>query len=335
MQKFKSFLIPVFSLIFLIITGCGNKEENSPYSKIYNLPELKELSDSIRRFPKMDELYQRRANLILTTNENYADAAIYDLQRAWALNKKVDYAVDLGYLLQKKNTDSAIQFLKTSLPLFPNRVDLSYCLADAYITAKQYEPALAINDSILNTDTSNKLFLEKKANLLLEMDRKNEASILLEKLYNSGAKYIGANLAFLFAETKNSKVLKLTDEMIKADTTQEHGEPYYFKGVYYYNMGDKNKALEFFNKAIINDKYLADAWIEKGKTQFELNQTTVSRTTFLKLIEISPDNADAYFWLGKCEEAGGNKMEAKINYQKAFALDKTMTEAKEAFNKLK
>jgi tetratricopeptide (TPR) repeat protein len=329
MQKLKSVLIPLF-LLALLVSACGNKEDESPYSKIYELPELKPISDSISQFPKNDELYYRRSTIILTVNENYADAAIYDLQKAWALNKKVEYAVDLGYLYQKKKPDSAIQFLKTSLSLFPNRVDLSYCLADAYVAAKKYDFALAINDSILNTDTTNRLFLEKKANLLLDMDKKVEAAVILEKLYNSGAKYIGANLAFLLAETKNPKVLVLTDEMIKADTAHEHGEPLYFKGVYYYNIGDKNKAIDFFSKAIVNDKYFADAWIEKGKTQFELNQLAASKATFSKLNEISPDNADSFYWLGKCEEAAGNKEEARINYQKAFALDKTMTEAKEA-----
>jgi tetratricopeptide (TPR) repeat protein len=334
MQKIKSLLPPVFFLFVLLIAGCGNKEEDSPYSNIYNLPELVSISDSIRQFPKNADLYFRRSNIILTINENYDDAALYDLQKAWTLNKKAEYAAELGYLYQRKNPDSAIQFLKNVLPLFPNRVDLSYTLADAYITRKQYNAALAINDSILKTNPTNRLFLEKKANLLLDMNKKDEAIVILEKLYNSGAKYIGANLAFLFAETKNPKVLALTDEMIKSDSAMEHAEPYYFKGVYYYNIDDKLRALEFFNKAIINDKYFVDAWIEKGKTQFELNQTAISKSTFLKLIEISPDNADAFYWLGRCEEAAGNKAEAKINYQKAFALDKTMMVAKEAANRI-
>ena len=334
MQKMKRLLPLVLSLFVLLISGCGNKEEDSPYSNIYNLPELTAISDSIRQFPKNDDLYFRRSTIILTINENYDDAALYDLRKAWALNKKAEYAAELGYLYQRKNPDSAIQFLKTSLPLFPNRVDLSYTLADAYIAAKKYEPALAINDSILKTDPTNRLFLEKKANLLLDMNKKDEAVIILEKLYNSGAKYIGANLAFLFAETKNPKVLTLTDEMIKSDSAMEHAEPYYFKGVYYYNINDKLKALEFFDKAIINDKYFVDAWIEKGKTQLELNKAGTSKSTFLKLIQISPDNADAFYWLGKCEEAAGNKAEAKINYQKAFALDKTMTVAKEAAGRI-
>ena len=137
MLKINRLLLPGFSLFVLLIAGCGNKEEDSPYSNIYNLPELISISDSIQQFPKNDDLYFRRSNIILTINENYDDAALYDLQKAWSLNKKAEYAAELGYLYQRKNPDSAIRFLKSSLPLFPNRVDLSYTLADAYIAAKK------------------------------------------------------------------------------------------------------------------------------------------------------------------------------------------------------
>ena len=320
--------------ISIFLTACNNKEDNSPFSNIYQLRELKPISDSILQFPKDDELHYRRANLILAVNENYIDAAIYDLQKAWSLKKQVNYAVDLGFLLQKKNPDSAIRFLKPLLLLFPGRVDLHYDLADAYFAAKKFDLALAINDSILQTDTSNKLFLEKKAYLLLEMGKKAEASILLEKLYKAGNKHVGADLAFLLAETKNPKALAIADDMIRSDSAKEHAEPYYFKGVYYYNIGDKNKAIELFNQAILTDKYFTDAWIEKGKTQFELKQLDKARSTFEKIIEVSPDNGDAFYWLGKCAEEAGNKAEAKLNYQKAYALDKTLTEAKESADRI-
>jgi len=38
--------------------------------------------------------------------------------------------------------------------------------------------------------------------------------------------------------------------------------------------------------------------------------------------------------MGKCNEAMGNLTEAKLNYQRAFSLDNTFTEAKEAADKL-
>ena len=318
-------------LIGLIITaGCSNKEENSPYSNIYDLPELKNISDSIRKFPGNDSLYYRRANQILVVNNNFTDAAIYDLKKAWELKQSGDYAIDLGYLLQKKNADSALIFLMDAKKKFPDNAELSFCLAEAYIKTKKTEQALAEVDGIVAKDPANKYLLERKVSVLMRLDKKAEAIAVLEKLFDAGNKYVGADLAFLLAEAKNPKVLAIADDMIRSDSVQEHAEPYYFKGIYYYNIGDKAKAIEFFNRAIQNDKFFIDAWVEKGKTQFELKQVANAKITFDKIIEISPDNADAFYWLGKCAEATGNKEEAKLNYQKAFALDKTLIEAKEA-----
>ena len=320
--------------VFIFLTACNNKEDNSPFSNLYQLTELKPISDSILQFPKNDRLHYRRGNMILAVNDTYTDAAIYDFQKAWSLNQMPDYATDLGYLLQKKSADSAIRFLKSAIPIFPTNVELRYCLAEAYLAGKMPDSALAIHNSILQSDSTNKFYLERKAVLLMKLDKKDEAIKTLEKLYDAGNKYVGADLAFLFAEAKNPKVLAIADEMIKADTAEEHAEPYYFKGVYYYNVGNKTKAIELFNRAIQNDKNFTDAWIEKGKTQFELNQMDKAKSTFEKIIEISPDNADAFYWLGKCAEAAGNKEEAKLNYQKAYALDKTLTEAKEAASRI-
>lgn len=320
------------SLLIILVTaaGCGNKEENSPYSNIYNLPELKNISDSIRKFPENDALYYRRANQILVVNDNFTDAAIYDLKKAWSLKQSGDYAIDLGYLLQKKNADSALIFIADAKKKFPDNTELGFCLAEAYIKAKKPDQALAEVNNIIAKDPTNKYLLERKVSVLMRLEKKDEAIAVLEKLFDAGNKYVGADLTFLLAEAKNPRVLTIADDMIRSDSAQERAEPYYFKGIYYYNIGDKTKAIELFNRAIQNDKFFIDAWIEKGKTQFELKRVANAKTTFEKIIQISPDNADAFYWLGKCAEAAGNKEEAKLNYQKAFALDKTLTDAKEA-----
>jgi tetratricopeptide (TPR) repeat protein len=49
---------------------------------------------------------------------------------------------------------------------------------------------------------------------------------------------------------------------------------------------------------------------------------------------VSNTDPDAYYWLGRCYEATQNRNEAISNYQKAFALDKTFTDAKDAIEKL-
>ena len=45
---------------------------------------------------------------------------------------------------------------------------------------------------------------------------------------------------------------------------------------------------------------------------------------------VTPSFPDAWYWIGRCLEISGQKEEAKLNYEKAYSLDKTFTEAKEA-----
>jgi len=49
---------------------------------------------------------------------------------------------------------------------------------------------------------------------------------------------------------------------------------------------------------------------------------------------VSNTDADAYYWMGRCFEATGKKDDAITNYQRALALDRTFSEAREALRRL-
>jgi tetratricopeptide (TPR) repeat protein len=71
--------------------------------------------------------------------------------------------------------------------------------------------------------------------------------------------------------------------------------------------------------------------IWKKEIYFISNQNSKKRWKCYDLaIKVSNSFADAHLWKGKCQEALGQKEEAKISYQRAYAFDKTLTEAKEA-----
>jgi hypothetical protein len=49
---------------------------------------------------------------------------------------------------------------------------------------------------------------------------------------------------------------------------------------------------------------------------------------------ISPTYAESYYWSGKCQEALDKKADAKLNYQRAYGLDKELQDAKAAADRL-
>ena len=99
-------------------------------------------------------------------------------------------------------------------------------------------------------------------------------------------------------------------------------------------MGNASEAIKNFDEAIRRDYYFLDAYMDKGQTLYDQKNYKAALSVFNLAATITPTYADAYFWMGKTKEALGNKAEAKLDYQRAYGLDKTMTEAKESAEKL-
>ncbi|MBP7558517.1 MAG: tetratricopeptide repeat protein [Chitinophagaceae bacterium] len=45
---------------------------------------------------------------------------------------------------------------------------------------------------------------------------------------------------------------------------------------------------------------------------------------------MSPAFPDAWYWIGRCQQQAGQLLEARESYQKAYSLDKSFTEARDA-----
>ena len=68
--------------------------------------------------------------------------------------------------------------------------------------------------------------------------------------------------------------------------------------------------------------------------QSDQKKYTEALKTFELANTISPKFPDAWYGMARCQEAMGMKDKARLNYQKAYGLDQTFTEAKEAADRL-
>lgn len=319
----------------ILISSCNDKGTDSVYADILSQPPFASLTDSIKQEPKNDELYFRRA-VLLNTN-NLPEPALLDFKKAWLLKKDERYAFGLGNLLLDKKPDSAILFLNNALSELPGSFLLQLTLARALNAQNKTDEALKICNEILQKTPEQVDVLKIKAELLGKKGNINESISILEKAYLLTPFDIDLNyeLAFKYAESKNAKVVALCDSIIKVDTLNLHAEPYYYKGIYFSNIADKAKAISLFDQAIQHDYYYLNAYIEKGRVLYDQQKFDAALSVFKLANTVSPKFPDAYFWMGKCYEAMQQKDEAKSNYIKAYGLDNTFTEAKEAADKLK
>ncbi|MDP9231038.1 MAG: tetratricopeptide repeat protein [Bacteroidota bacterium] len=330
-------LSKIFFVLFLLIfvSRCKNdNSDTSPFGEILSQPPFGLLTDSIRNNPSDAGLYYRRA--ILLKKNNLPEPALADYQKAWSLKKNEEYAVGISNILLDKKTDTAIIFLNDALKILPSALFLQLNLATAYSQQNKTDEALKVCDAILQKEPSQIDALMMKADLLEKKNKIPESIATLENAYQLAPfdAELAYNLAFKYAQNKNEKAIMLSDSLIRMDSSGSHAEPYYFKGLYFSNTANKMKAIELFNLAIQHDYNFLDAHLDKGTIFYDAKKYNEALKTFQLVATISPTNADAYFWMAKCQEALNQKDEAKLNYQRAYGLDKSLTEAKEAADKL-
>jgi tetratricopeptide (TPR) repeat protein len=323
------FLTVFFS--FIILMSCtGQSKEDAALSE----PPYDKKKESIRNTPDNADLYYRRAGLLYSNNQqNFAEA---DLRKAWQLNPKEEYALSLVTILKQKNTDSAIQFIQGALKKLPESIALRIGLARGYQQKNDLPKAMQICDEIIASYPNELDALILKSDILKSLNREPESLAILEQAHYLAPldKDLAYDLAYEYADTKNPKAIALSDTLIKRDNTETVARAFYVKATYYNNAGNNKEALSNYDSAITHDYNFLDAYLDKGKLQYNNNQYADAAKTFQLALRIAPATPDFYFWLGKVQQASGNRSEAKLNYQRAYGLDKSMTQAKEAADKL-
>lgn len=241
----------------------------------------------------------------------------------------------------KDTLQQLLNSFRDSINKYPNDTSLKFEFIVALQDAGRYREAISFLDSMnlkWGDSARMKIYfngLFKRAELLAQAGDTASAIKTFEFFVIPGElTEAGLQLANLYAETKNPKVLAICDSMIKNDESKRDPNPNYLKGVYYYNIGDYDKALQQFNSSINKDYTFLDAYMEKGRILYKQSRYKEAITVYDLAIKVSNTFADAYFWKGKCQEALGQKQEAKISYQRAYAFDKTLTEAKEAADRI-
>ena len=319
-----------------LLSGCNtNDDASSPFDEILSQPPYADITDSIHKEPGRDDLYFRRA--ILLNKNNFPEPALADFRKAWSLAKEESYAVGVSNILLEKKTDSAVVFLKEAIKEIPNSLFLQISLARSYDALGKTDEALAVCNSMLEKEPGQVNALLLKADLLEKKEDITGMISSLEKAYSfiPFNHEISNKLAYQYAENKNSKALRIADSLISKDSLNIHAEPYYVKGMYYSNINDKAKAIQLFDATIKRDHRFLNAYIEKGKILLNQKKTVEALKTFQLANIITPSFPDAWYWIGRSQEILGDKEEAKQNYEKAYELDNTFTEAKEAAEKMK
>lgn len=317
------------------VLGCAACNNSSQQDDPLSKAPYDKVTDSIHQSPNDAGLYYRRGTLLYRNGE--VALAENDLRTAWRLQPSEEHALRLTTVLKQKNSDTAIAFLQQALKKNPQSISLHILLAKGYESKNQPDKALAICDEIIKKFPGQIDALVLKSELLKQQNKNTEALSVLQLAYSYAPDDVDLvhQLAFEYAEAKNPKALSLADSLIKVDVEKRHAEPYYFKGLYFENKGNYKEAVRYFDEAISHDYNFLDAYLDKGQTYYEEKKYEEALKTFQLTTTVFPSEALPYFWIGKAQQALGKKEEARLNYQRAYGLDKTFDEAKDSADRLK
>ena len=328
--------MPVLMLLPLL-SSCVNSDKNpgnETVTKTLGSPLFKALTDSIRQFPENVSLYERRASLL--SQNNFHEIANVDYKKAWELSK--DESVSLEYassLLLTNKLDEAIELLEQGAKAYPANTEFNRRLGEVYAQMGKSNKALEQYTRITQKDSSNFEAWFDKGSLLAKMSDTSGAIAAMEKSFSIlPVNYSGLALANLYITRKNPRALEICNILLSKDSGAIQTEPLYMKGVYYSEMKENEKALEQFEACILRDWKMTDAYIEKGIILFEEKKIEGALKVFKMAATVSNTNADAYYWMGRCYESTGNTEEAAVNYERAYALDRSFAEAKEALKRI-
>lgn len=228
------------------------------------------------------------------------------------------------------------QQLKDSIAQFPQSLLLKEELIQLYRDSADFDNAIATVDRALQKDSLNVRLWDIKATLHYE----NEDTLNAVKAFETALKINPSPRYFillgsLYAQTKNIKALDMADALLNSKQPETEKEAFFIKGLYFNYMGDKNKAISFFDKCLNLDNRHMFAYREKGIALYDMGKYEDAITVLDKAVTLQNSFDEGYYWLGRCLEKLNKPNDAIEEYKTALLYSPDYTEAKEALERLK
>lgn len=225
--------------------------------------------------------------------------------------------------------------LRALVSQYPDSLLLKENLVQHLRDNGNYKLALTEAEAVIKKDSLNHRFYDIKATLHFENGDTLNAVNAFEKAVSINPKpeYI-ISLGSLYAQTKNPAALDLADALLSAPAANAQKQALFIKGLFFSSIGEKVKAISFFNACLKLDYRDLFAYREKAICLYDLGKYATALDELKKAIAVQKTFDEAYYWMGRCYEKLGSKKEAIESYQQALQIDSDYLEAKEALKQL-
>lgn len=233
-------------------------------------------------------------------------------------------------LLPAKETE-----MKALVSKYPDSAILRETLVQYYRENGNYDQALAETNDAIKRDSTNPRLYDIQAILHYENGDTLKAISSFEKvvsIYPAPEYFI--SLGTLYAQTKNNKALTLADALMQRDEANAEKEALFIKGLYFNYINEKEKAISFFDKALLLNFTFMEAYREKAIALYDQGKYKEALAVLDKAVTLQNNFDEGYYYRGKVLEKLNRVDEAIESYQRALMYDPEYMEAKDALNRL-
>jgi tetratricopeptide (TPR) repeat protein/curli biogenesis system outer membrane secretion channel CsgG len=207
----------------------------------------------------------------------------------------------------------------------PMKEGLEYARKGLWANAKVAWEAL-VNDS--GTAAKDKTAALYNLGTFYEMsgDLEKSAWYFAEAYKNSGDEQYLRDKARVEKRVQEVEILKSQGRQDDLETSKDNTN-YLELARKYYNSGEKEKAVDAYNSALISDPANDSVYYNLGLIYQEQNKKDKAIAAFNKTVQLNPRNADAYNQLGKLYSEAGNTDESIEAFKRAYAINPSLAKS--------
>ncbi len=218
---------------------------------------------------------------------------------------------------------------------YPDSALLVEELTQYYRENGNYTSAIATITKALDRDSSNARFWDIKGTLHIEnADTLLSLQALERSVDLNPQPDVIISLGILYAQTKNPNALAVADGLILADKAKAEKEALFIKGLYFSNIGEKDRAIALFDQCLALNYSFMEAYREKAIALYDLGKYKEAVTVLEKAITLQNNFDEGYYFMGRCYEKLKDIPKAIEAYQTALMYDPNYIEARDALGKL-
>jgi len=291
-------------------------------------------TDSIRMYPNLPVFYFKRSERLYNLQEFGLSKA--DLLQAIRLSPgDPAYYYGLGevYLALEKPDSSRLEFLQ-AVGLDPGDPQVRLRLADVQFQLDSDAASSSELDTLLQLDPKNAQAHGLRSQILESGGDTARAIAEMETAVKLDPLDFDARMALgdLFSATANPKAVGQYQQAYDLDSTQ--AEPLYATGVFYEKLHQDDQAIALWKRCILTDHFYTGAYLGLGSIYYQRSDLKQAAQMYQMATQVDPRNAEAFYRLGRCEEAAGKKSVALEDYRQAYSLDRKLAAARDALKRL-